>query len=34
VQLARTMRSMARTFEVLDPYRSAVLDEAADRLEA
>jgi hypothetical protein len=32
-QLARTVRSMARTFEIVDPYRCAVLDEAADRIQ-
>ena len=33
-QLARTITSMARTYDIVDPYRSAVLDEAADRLLA
>jgi hypothetical protein len=27
------VRSMARTFEIVDPYRCAVLDEAADRIQ-
>ena len=31
-QLARTIRAMAYNYRVLDPYRAAVLEEAAARL--
>jgi hypothetical protein len=31
-QLARTVRAMAYNYTALDPYRAAVLEEAADRL--